>query len=186
MRRWRVALVAVAGIALLLAGLTVIAGCAQKNGGQTNAAFSVWPASGSAPLEVEFYDQSTGEIDSWAWDFDNDGVVDSTEQYPSYTYDVPGTYSVALTVVGPEGSAMETKTDYVHADGGTVDGEPTSVSNDSATKGLLLYLDSEIGDELETDELVEKVGPAVVSILQKRSLTTGAGDQYLQPAPALG
>lgn len=55
---------------------------------------------GNAPLSVTFTDQSYSNpsIQSWQWDFDNDGVIDSEEQNPSWTYDAPGIYSVRLTV----------------------------------------------------------------------------------------
>jgi PKD repeat protein len=53
---------------------------------------------GDAPLEVQFYDQSAGYITNWAWDFQNDGVIDSYEQNPVWTYTEPGVYDVSLTV----------------------------------------------------------------------------------------
>jgi parallel beta-helix repeat protein len=65
------------------------------------------------PLTVSFTDESTGSIISWAWDFDNNGVTDSTEQNPSYTYNARGRFTVKLTVTGSEGSSIATKTDYV-------------------------------------------------------------------------
>ncbi|MFA5295804.1 MAG: PKD domain-containing protein [Methanoregulaceae archaeon] len=77
------------------------------------ADFSATPTSGTAPLDVTFTDQSAGDITSWAWDFDNNGVIDSTLQHPSYTYTTAGTYTVALTVTGPGGSDTETRTGCV-------------------------------------------------------------------------
>jgi PKD repeat protein len=38
-------------------------------------------------------------IQSWSWDFQNDGSVDSTRANPSFTYALPGIYSVRLSVV---------------------------------------------------------------------------------------
>jgi len=35
---------------------------------------------------------------SWLWDFNNDGVTESTDQNPIWTYDSTGAYSVKLTV----------------------------------------------------------------------------------------
>lgn len=60
--------------------------------------FSADPAVGKAPLEVHFADQSMGEIVSYKWDFDNDGVFDSEAQHPTWTYTKPGNYSVKLEV----------------------------------------------------------------------------------------
>jgi PKD repeat protein len=77
------------------------------------ADFSATPLSGPAALAVTFTDLSTGDVDTWSWDFDNDGTEDSTEQNPLYTYNSPGTYSVALTASGDGGSDTNTKIDYI-------------------------------------------------------------------------
>jgi len=68
------------------------------------ADFEATPTSGTAPLNVTFTDKSTGTITQWEWDFDNDGVTDSTDQNPTWTYSNPGWYTVKLTVTGPAGS----------------------------------------------------------------------------------
>ena len=67
--------------------------------------FTATPTTGLAPLRVRFTDQSTGAIDKREWDFDDDGVIDSTEQNPTYTYFDFGRYTVTLTVTGPGGSS---------------------------------------------------------------------------------
>jgi len=41
---------------------------------------------------------SPNPITSWAWDFENDGTVDSTAQNPSHTYASCGEFDVSLTV----------------------------------------------------------------------------------------
>jgi PKD repeat protein len=68
--------------------------------GQPTAAFTATPSSGAAPLSVQFTDQSTGSPTGWAWDFTNDGAVDSNEQNPGHIYDTDGTYTVKLTATG--------------------------------------------------------------------------------------
>ncbi|MEK6921974.1 MAG: PKD domain-containing protein, partial [Nanoarchaeota archaeon] len=40
---------------------------------------------------------------TFAWDFENDGTIDSTEEDPTYTYTAEGTYDVTLTVTDDEG-----------------------------------------------------------------------------------
>ena len=77
------------------------------------AAFTADKTSGDAPLSVQFTDQSTNEPASWAWDFNNDGTTDSTEQNPAYTFNTAGTYTVKLTATNSAGSDEETKTDYI-------------------------------------------------------------------------
>lgn len=46
---------------------------------------------------VQFTDTSVGNPTSWAWDFNADGVIDSTAQNPIYQFPAQGAYSVSLT-----------------------------------------------------------------------------------------
>ncbi len=67
---------------------------------QVSAAFTVDVDSGAAPLTVQFLDQSTPQ-DSLIlreWDLDGDGVTDSNEKNPYWTYEVPGLVTVTLIV----------------------------------------------------------------------------------------
>jgi uncharacterized delta-60 repeat protein len=82
------------------------------------ADFYAFPTSGSEPLQVHFTDTSwpTGDMQSWSWDFDDDGTIDSILQNPFYTYNSAGTYTVTLTVTSPGGTDAETKTDYIHVE----------------------------------------------------------------------
>ncbi len=78
------------------------------------AAFTSDVQSGYAPLTVRFTDQSTGTAPlSCAWDFTNDGVVDSSNPSPSYIYTVPGVYTVNLTVSNSVGSDSEIRNGYI-------------------------------------------------------------------------
>ncbi|WP_052402888.1 outer membrane protein assembly factor BamB family protein [Methanococcoides methylutens] len=76
------------------------------------ANFSSDLVSGYAPQTVQFTDLST-DAAGWSWDFDNDGIEDSIEQNPQFTYTAPGTYTVSLTVNNAAGSDTETKIDYI-------------------------------------------------------------------------
>lgn len=62
------------------------------------AMFDATPTNGYSPLEVEFSDLSLGNITSWEWDFNNDGIIDSYLQDPIFTYNSVGVFSVKLTV----------------------------------------------------------------------------------------
>jgi len=70
---------------------------------------------GITPLK--FIDQSTGNITAWAWDFQSDGIVDSTDQNPTYSYRKDGTYSVSLTIVTPDCRHTLTRANYVSVSG---------------------------------------------------------------------
>jgi len=81
---------------------------------EPNADFSGTPRKMAiTPMTVNFTNQSLGEVTSWAWDFDNDGVVDSTDPNPTYTYTTAGIYNVSLNVSGHGGTVKETKTGYI-------------------------------------------------------------------------
>ena len=75
------------------------------------------PRRGQVPFEVEFNENSVGEITSYAWDFGDGGT--SSQRNPTHNYTVPGTYTVSLTVSGAEGSDTETKVDYIEAQADT-------------------------------------------------------------------
>jgi len=57
---------------------------------------------------VTFQDISSdtdGSVELWSWDFDSDGIIDSTNRNPSYTYASDGLYNVAFTVRDDLGGA---------------------------------------------------------------------------------
>ena len=77
------------------------------------AAFSATPTHGVAPVTVQFTDESTGFISQWAWDFNGDGLTDSTKQNPVWTFAAAGWHPVTLTVSGVRGSDTYTKPAFV-------------------------------------------------------------------------
>jgi parallel beta-helix repeat protein len=82
------------------------------------ASFTASPTSGPAALTVNFTDQSfTSDpmgVQSWAWDFQNDGINDAFTANPSFNYVVPGTYSVKLTVTDlTNPSSSLTRNNYI-------------------------------------------------------------------------
>jgi PKD repeat protein len=85
---------------------------------EPTAAFSAKRTHGPEPLTVAFTDNSASYdgIEEWAWDFDNDGETDSTEQNPTHVYREYGRYTVSLTVTESDGdSGTMTKADYITA-----------------------------------------------------------------------
>ncbi|MEW6072794.1 MAG: PKD domain-containing protein [Planctomycetota bacterium] len=78
------------------------------------AEFTGAPQTGDAPLKVFFTDLSAGHHTQWLWLFG-----DGSEAYgpnPWHIYELPGSYTVSLTVTGLGGSDTETKAEYVVAD----------------------------------------------------------------------
>jgi len=64
-----------------------------------------------------FIDKSTGNVTAWAWDFDSNGSIDSTEQTPSHTYSKNGNHTVTLTTTTSECKDTLTKFDYINLAG---------------------------------------------------------------------
>ncbi len=72
------------------------------------AAFTADSFSGPAPLTLRFTDLSSGLPQAWHWDLDGDGLEDSNQRDPVWTYGEGGEYSVSLTVEYDDGSTSET------------------------------------------------------------------------------
>ena len=66
---------------------------------------------GMVPHTVTYTDQSKGKITSWFWQFGDGGT--SYLQYPTYTYQKAGKYTVQLTTSGPGGSDTKTINQYI-------------------------------------------------------------------------
>lgn len=67
----------------------------------------------TAPATVTFIDQTLGAVVSWAWDVDNDGIVDYTTPSPTHTYTALGTYTVKLSATNANGTNTIIKTNYI-------------------------------------------------------------------------
>ena len=61
---------------------------------------------------VIFADESTNVPSTWVWNFGDEET--STDQNPTHTYAVAGTYTVSLTASNSGGSGPEVKIDYIN------------------------------------------------------------------------
>ena len=75
------------------------------------AEFTANVTTGTAPLVVQFIDQSAGNPTTWSWNF-GDGNT-SSSQNPVHQYTVVGTYPVSLTATNADGADTATKTNYI-------------------------------------------------------------------------
>jgi parallel beta-helix repeat protein len=87
------------------------------------ADFSGNPTSGMPPLAVKFTDLSTGTVNMWEWDFDNDGTIDSNDQSPLFTYNTTGGFTVSLTVTGSGEQDTKLRENYITCMECVVDGD---------------------------------------------------------------
>jgi PKD repeat protein len=90
------------------------------NAGQTavppavpQAAIGVQATTVTAGEPLQFIDTSTGLPTSWVWDFQDDGVTDSSARHPVFTYALPGVYSVRHTATNALGTSSVTQTGLV-------------------------------------------------------------------------
>lgn len=84
------------------------------------ANFSATPSEIEVGDAVTLVDLSTGDANSWTWDFgDGNGVEWTTITKPedgrqTWIYAEPGSYSISLTVTGPSGNSTKTRIGYVN------------------------------------------------------------------------
>ncbi len=75
------------------------------------ADFIASPRNGPAPHQVNFTDQSSGDIASWLWDFGDGSTSISTS--PVHIYQNPGVYPVTLSVSGLGGGSTRVQSGYI-------------------------------------------------------------------------
>ncbi|HSK51322.1 MAG TPA: ThuA domain-containing protein [Clostridia bacterium] len=97
------------------------------------------PTNGPAPLTVQFSSAGTHDPDpadsiTFSWDFDGDGVADSMDPNPSFTYTAIGQYTARLTVTDSSGKSTQANT--VITVGNTA---PTVVINAPVDGGLFAF-----------------------------------------------
>jgi PKD repeat protein len=90
------------------------------------ASFNAEPTGGLLPLMVHFSDLSSstyGPIVAWAWDFNADGIIDSSMQNPSFVYEDAGLFKVRLTVTDSHGNTNSQRKEGYVAVGDTTDSD---------------------------------------------------------------
>jgi PKD repeat protein len=107
------------------------------------ADFTASKTSGAAPLGVTFTPTTTGSFTGWSWDYNGDGTADSsgtttTNAVPTAvtTYNNPGTYTVSLTLTGPNGNVTKTKAGLITVTAPTTSSAPTANFTANATSGV--------------------------------------------------
>ena len=94
------------------------------------ANFSSSLTEGEAPFTVQFSNYSVGEIISYEWDFDNDGIIDSNELEPEFTYLDTGYYSVKLIIHDQDDTDEFLREDFIHVtDGSGADNYELEIRN---------------------------------------------------------
>ena len=77
------------------------------------ANFTFSSAEGEAPHSITFTSTSTGDINSWLWNVDDDADYESNYYSFTHTYENSGTYDISLIVTGPGGQSTYTQNDAI-------------------------------------------------------------------------
>ncbi|HAK94747.1 MAG TPA: hypothetical protein DCM87_07015 [Planctomycetes bacterium] len=105
--------------------------------------FSAAVRAGRAPLSVAFTNETTGDVDSWLWDFGDGGT--STARDPSHVYTADGLYTVRLTAFWSGHSAEAVRADYI-----TVSMRPVAAFSATPRRGdaplSVVFTNQSVGD----------------------------------------
>ena len=141
--------------------------------------FTASPLVGTAPLRVQFTDQSANDPTTWTWDF-GDGSVQyggPGQKNPVHTYNEPGVYTASLTVSNPAGTSLTTATAEINVVlrpvANFTPAEPvngpapflvqfTDTSDGSPTRWLWRFGDGQYSTEKNPYHLYEKPGKYTV------------------------
>lgn len=125
------------------------------------------PSSGFVPLSVQFASTSTSDSPlTFAWDFNQDQVIDSTIQNPLYIFQEIGEYDVILTAANTDGESV-TQNLLV------------SVLEDTQEVALGSYFPHTFKQGPQQEITVVIVNEGKASVKNLKAKITGAGVQYL-------
>jgi hypothetical protein len=176
--------------------------------GLASARFTSDVDEGTAPLTVNFTDQSPYSPTSWDWSFGTGDL--STDQNPTYVYNVPGIYDVSLIVddTSSIGLGEEHLRNYIWVTADTVDIAdvvtaagaqvvlPVYMHNSVQIKEIQFsfYMENTLGvtfDSVSTVGLRTEYFESIVNnslvtnkkygFLMKTDDPTGGGSNYMQP-----
>jgi len=98
-----------------------------------NSDFTANVTSGTAPLTVNFSDNSTNNPTNWSWSFPGGNPSSSIQQNPTVVYNNAGTYSVTLTSSNNAGANIETKNGFITVTDVTI--APVAIFSSNITNG---------------------------------------------------
>ena len=129
-------------------------------------AVTALPSSGVAPLTVQFTVAATGqEPMSYAWDFNADGIIDTTQQNPVKTFETAGEYNINLKIMDAVGNSASKNV-------------PVVVTKFDSALNLTSYFPTELAiGENSVTFLVENGGTNTIRTISARIV--GIGIQHV-------
>ncbi len=120
------------------------------------ADFEADPTGGNPPLTVNFTDNSEimglFDIDTWEWDFNDDGVIDSNDADPTWIFNDYGIYTVSLTVYIQETSSIKRKENYIYVLNNRIEGY-VNLQNESDHSGIKVEIYSQPDSAYTNEEI---------------------------------
>ncbi|MDD1707700.1 MAG: PKD domain-containing protein [Methanoregulaceae archaeon] len=140
--------------------------------------FSADPVTGIAPLTVQFSDETSGEPQSWHWDFGEGNTSDL--ENPVYQFSNPGTYTITLTVMNSYGNGTLSKSDMImvaNATEMTMDFDIPGISIEQNVGNQVLILDGNVSPPyvMNGDGQVLLVYPDNASGISEMKFQAGIG-----------
>jgi len=146
------------------------------------AEFNASPISGQAPLNVHFtsqaYTTDGSNLTDWEWDFDNNGIVDSSLPNPTHLYTSAGSYTVSLRVFSDSRAQHQVvKSNYIFV-----------INNDPVVSAVIpeiTMLEDSVMDSLNLANYFSDPDndPLVYSVSPNPNLTFGVANSILRITP---
>lgn len=115
------------------------------------ASFTISSYGGEAPYDITFTSTSTGDIDTYLWNIDDDDEIESTYASFTHTYENAGTYDVSLTVTGPGGQNIFSESDIISITDSNTSTQTgllsRSMVHDNENREYLIYIPSSYSSE---------------------------------------
>jgi len=140
---------------------------------QPPSALFTWAADPNTPLTIQFTNASSGDYDTFAWDF-GDGNF-SNESNPAHSYGGGGQYPVSLTVTNSANAQANTYSETITVE--EAQQQPTIVDT------------TPVQPDVTSQELAPTVGNTINLGLQagnRAYVFATAGDQYIRSQNVLG
>jgi PKD repeat protein len=146
------------------------------------ASFTFTPQSPTTGQPVQFNNVSSGPSLIWAWDFDGNGITDSTAQNPVYTFTSTGPHQVTLKASNAYGSDIRTQ--EVQVGPASTTSSPVIVSVSRQYPGVFLkggYIDLRFNVGVDWKGSIGKVrfsvngGPTI----EENGTSTGASHTFV-------
>jgi N-acetylneuraminic acid mutarotase len=126
-----------------------------------------------------------GDVLSYAWDFDGDGVIDATTAQPTFSFPDNGTYTVTLTVSDGHGASSTTQTSVVVANVAPTLGPVAGIPTGPIAAGTALTVTASFTDpgvlDTHTAAIAWDLGlaPVSASVSENRGSGTLSATQQL-------